>query len=95
MLYAAKINYSDSDSDSDSAILKCWLYANLYHRPSPFAEDGRRSSGIGRGKSIGLTDGILLPAEAVYSSRSRLKLRNNQTVRNFYMWMQQYYDIFK
>ena len=30
-----------------------------------------RSSGIGRGKSIGVAEGILLPAEAVYSNRSR------------------------
>ena len=52
-----------------AAILKFWLYANLYRLPPPFAEDDR-SSGIGRGKSIGLTDGILLPAEAVYSNRS-------------------------
>ena len=28
-------------------------------------EDGRGSSGIGSGKSIGLAEGILLPAEAV------------------------------
>ena len=54
-----------------AAILKCWLYANLYSLPAPFAEDGRGSSGIGRGKSIGLTEGILLPAEAVDSNRLR------------------------
>ena len=59
-----------------AAILKCWLYANLYHLPAPFAEDGRGHSGIGRGKSIGLAEGILLPAEAVDSSRSRPKLCN-------------------
>ena len=53
-----------------AAILKCWLYANLYRLPPPFAEDGRGSSGLGRGKSIGLTEGILLPAEAVDSNRS-------------------------
>ena len=34
-------------------------------------EDGRGSSGIGSGKSIGLAEGILLPAEAVESNRSR------------------------
>ena len=34
-------------------------------------EDSRGSSGIGSGKSIGLADGILLPAEAVESNRSR------------------------
>ena len=54
-----------------AAILKCWLYANLYRLPPPFAEDGRGSSGIGRGKSIGLTESIILPAEAVDSNRSR------------------------
>ena len=36
-------------------------------------EDGRGSSGIGSGKSIGLAEGILLPAEAVESNRSRPK----------------------
>ena len=46
-------------------------YANLYRLPSSFAEDGRGPSGISRGKSIGLTEGILLPAEAVDSNRSR------------------------
>ena len=57
-----------------AAILKCWLYANLYRLPPPFAEDGSRwSSGIGRGKSIGLAEGMLLPAEAVDSNRSRPK----------------------
>ncbi len=45
-----------------AAILKCWLYANRL--PPPFAEDGRGSSGIGRGKSIGLAEGIPLPTEA-------------------------------
>ena len=54
-----------------AAILKCWLYANLYRLPPPFAEDGRGSSGIGRGTSIGLAEGIRLPAEAVDSNRSR------------------------
>ena len=54
-----------------AAILKCWLYANLDRLLPPFAEYGRGSSGIGRGKSIGLTEGILLPAEAVDSNRSR------------------------
>ena len=49
--------------------LKCWLY--LYRLPPPFAEDGRGSSGIGRGKLIGLTKGLLLPAKAVGSIRSR------------------------
>ena len=34
-------------------------------------EDGRGSSGIGSGKSIGMADDILLPAEAVESNRSR------------------------
>ena len=34
-------------------------------------EDGSGSSGIGPGKSIGLAEGILLPAEAVESNRSR------------------------
>ena len=34
-------------------------------------EDSRGSSGIGPGKSIGLAEGILLPAEAVESNRSR------------------------
>ena len=34
-------------------------------------EDGRGSSGIGSDKSIGLAEGILLPAEAVESNRSR------------------------
>ena len=34
-------------------------------------EDGRGSSEIGSGKSIGLAEGILLPAEAVESNRSR------------------------
>ena len=37
-------------------------------------EDGRGSSGIGSGKSIGLAEGILLPAETVESNRSRPKL---------------------
>ena len=56
-----------------AAILKCWLYANLYRLPPSFAEDGRESSGIDRGKSIGLTKGILLPGEGAYSNRSRPK----------------------
>ena len=55
-----------------AAIVKCWLYANLYRLPPPFVEDAR-ASGIGRGKSIGLAEGILLPAEAVDSNRSRPK----------------------
>ena len=38
-------------------------------------EDGRGSSGIGSGKSIGLAEGILLPAEAVESNRSRPKFQ--------------------
>ena len=59
-----------------AAILKCWLYANLHRFPPPFAEDGRGSSGIGRGKSIGLTEGILLPAEVVDSNRSRPQNRS-------------------
>ena len=54
-----------------AAISKRWLYANLYRLLPPFAEDGRESSGIGRGKSIGLTEGVLLPAEALDSNRSR------------------------
>ncbi len=54
-----------------AAILKCWLYANLYHIPPPFAEYGRGSSGIGTGESIGLIGVILLPAEAVESNQSR------------------------
>ena len=54
-----------------AAILKCWLYANLYCLPPLFAEDGRGPSGIGRDKSIRLSEGILLPAEAVDSNRSR------------------------
>ena len=33
--------------------------------------DGRGSSRIGSGKSIGLAEGILLPADAVESNRSR------------------------
>ena len=57
-----------------AAILKCYLYANLYRLPPPFAEDGRGSSGTARGKSIGLAEGILLPAEAVDSNRSCPKL---------------------
>ena len=64
-----------------AAILKCWLYANLYRLPPPFAEDGRGSSGIGKGKSIGLTEGILLPAEEVDSNQScpnALRRRRNQ-----------------
>ena len=36
-------------------------------------EDGRGSSGIGSDKSIGLVEGILLPAEAEESNRSRPK----------------------
>ena len=36
-------------------------------------EDGRGSSGIGSGKSIGLVEGILFSAEAVESNRSRPK----------------------
>ena len=36
-------------------------------------EDGRGSSGIGSGKSIGLAEGILLPTEPVESNRSRPK----------------------
>ena len=59
-----------------AAILKFYLYANLYRLPPPFVEDGRGSSGIGRGKSIGIAEGILLPAEAVDSNRSRPKLTN-------------------
>ena len=59
-----------------AAILKCWLYVNLLGLPPPFAEDGRGSSGIGRGKSIGLAEGILLPAEAVDSNRSRPRGRS-------------------
>ena len=39
--------------------------------PSSASLRGRRSSGIGRGKSIGLTED--LPAEAVDSNRSRPK----------------------
>ena len=44
-----------------------------------FREEGWKtveggSSGIGSGKSIGLAEGILLPAEAVESNRSRPKL---------------------
>ena len=39
-------------------------------------EDGRGYSGIGSGKSIGLAEGILLPAEAVESNRSRPKSIN-------------------
>ena len=54
-----------------AAILKCWLYANFYRLPPPFAEDSRGSSGIGTGKSIGLAKGILLPAEAVDPNRTR------------------------
>ena len=53
-----------------AAILKCWLYANLYRLPPSFAEDDIWSSGICRCKSIGLSEGILLPAEAVESNRS-------------------------
>ena len=36
-------------------------------------EDGRGYSGIDSGKSIGLAEGIRLPAEAVESNRSRPK----------------------
>ena len=43
-----------------AAIFKCWLSANLYRLPPISAGDGRGSSGIGRGKSIGLAEGILL-----------------------------------
>ena len=39
-------------------------------------EDGRGSSGIGSGKSIGLAEGVLLPAEAVESNRSRPRSGN-------------------
>ena len=53
-----------------AAILKCLLYAHLYHLQRPFAEDGRGSSGIGRGKSVGLTEGNRLPAESGDSNRS-------------------------
>ena len=54
-----------------AAILKCWLYANLYRIPPPFTEDGKGSYGIGTGKSIALAEGILLPAEEVDLNRSR------------------------
>ena len=54
-----------------AAILRFSLYANLCRLPRREAEDGRGSSGIGRGKSIEMTEGILLPAEAVDSNRSR------------------------
>ena len=46
-------------------------------------EDGRGSSGIGRGKSIGLAEGILLPAEAVDSNRSRPKFKRIMEYRRF------------
>ena len=42
-------------------------------------EDGRGSSGIGSDKSIGLAEGIRLPAEAVESNRSRPKQARNGT----------------
>ena len=44
-------------------------------------EDGRGYSGIDSGKSIGLAEGIRLPAEAVESirSRPRLKIEEKQT----------------
>ena len=42
-------------------------------------EDGRGSSGIDSGKSIGLAEGILLPAEPVESNRSRPNRKNMNT----------------
>ena len=45
-------------------------------------EDGRGSSGIGSGKSIGMAEGILLPAEAVESNRSRPSARTRESI----MW---------
>ena len=47
-------------------------------------EDGRGSSGIDSGKSIGLAEGILLPAEPVESNRSRpnTNTSNSKLVNN-------------
>ena len=47
----------------------------------PFTEDGRGSSGIGAGKSIGLTEGILLPAETVDSNRLLISIHNPSCVQ--------------
>ena len=49
-----------------------------------FTDDGRGSSGIGRGKSNGLAEGILLPAEAVDSNRSRPKLHTPVSISTLY-----------
>ena len=43
-------------------------------------EDGRGYSGIDSGKSIGLAEGIRLPAEAVESNRSRPRIATLKTV---------------
>ena len=55
-------------------------------------EDGRGSSEIGSGKSIGLAEGILLPAEAVESNRSRpmtshIERMTSQIVSNTFVTM--------
>ena len=54
-----------------AAILKWLAVCKPLPSSASFAEDCRGPSGIGRGKSIGLTEGILLPEEAVDSNRSR------------------------
>ena len=43
-----------------------------YHLTQRVAEDVRGSSGIGRGKSIGLAEGILLLAEVVECPKAEL-----------------------
>ena len=40
-------------------------------------EDGRGSSGIGRGTSIGLAEGILLPVEAVIAKLTKSEMKIN------------------
>ena len=69
-----------------AAILKCQFYLHLYRLPQTGAEHGRGSSGIGRGKSIRLAEGIILPAEAVELNRSRpcLKAPNRKFFETFH-----------
>ena len=50
-------------------------------------EDGRGSSGIGSDKSIGLAEGIRLPAEAVESNRSRPKSRRIMSESSVHMFL--------
>ena len=57
----------------------------------PFAEDGRGSSGIDTGKSIGLSGGILLPTEAVDSNRSVLELEHIFELRNLFLYIYHLY----